>query len=151
MLNYFRTIYILLFLLLLSFTGCEYDGGDSNFHDVSPPKEDSIKVEISLGEYEIKEIIEVSEKISIPYKITISSGKIRSCVFKILNDTLPLDTINKLILIDELLSSTRVYPLSLNLRVSTQTGSIADIKDEEGVNFNDSILLYLKFINPESE
>jgi hypothetical protein len=51
--------------------------------------------------------------------------------------------------VDTLLAVNKTYPLKFSLWVSPQTGSLADIKGKEGVNFEDSTVLYLRFVDAQ--
>lgn len=135
---------LLVFILLL--ISCQYDNNSTAYYDVTPFK-DTVKASISFPGHLLKDTITLSKKDSIPYQMTISGGKTISEVWKL--DTLTLKIRNNHIRIDSLFTSGNTYRMKLSLHVSSQTGSLADIKGVEGVNFKDSTMLYVKFVEAE--
>lgn len=131
---------------MIILSSCQYDSKATAYYDVEP-LENAIHASISFPGHAMTDTITISKKDSIPYQITISGGKIISAVFKI--DTLTLKTKNNYIRIDSLFTSGNKYPVKLSLHVSTQTGSLADIKGVEGINFKDSVMLYVKFVKAQ--
>lgn len=142
---YFLKIGITFFLILL-FASCEYDSGATAYNNMTAPT-DSTKASISFPGYSLKDTIKLSEKDSIPYLLTITNGELRSSVFKL--GSVKLSAENNYIHIDTLLTTGRTYSLKYSLHVSSETGSLADIMEKEGVNYNDSTMLYVKFVDAE--
>ncbi|MBP1618551.1 MAG: hypothetical protein H6Q14_2378 [Bacteroidetes bacterium] len=147
MINSFnKAIYSSLSVAMLFFISCQYDNNSTVYYDVTPFS-DSITATTSFSGYALKDTVTLSAEDSIPYQITISSGELVSAVFRL--DTLTLTSENNYIQIDTIFTVGETYPLTLSLHVSTQTGSLADIKGLEGINFEDSTMLYVKFVEAE--
>lgn len=159
MLKYILKINVLFILSVYILISCQYDGGDDNFHTVQQSADDFIEVKLELAGYKFKDTIDILEDVRIPFQVTVSSGNIKNLRFSLdtttlKSDTLKFDTDSRKemegeIIVDWVSNTTKVYRLNFDLWVSTTTGSLADIKEREGVNLKDSILLYLKFVNPE--
>jgi hypothetical protein len=141
-----KAIYGFLSVVMLLFISCQYDSNSTVYYDVTPFK-DTIKASISFPGHALKDTITLSKKDSILYQITLSTGKMVSSGFRL--DTLTLKTKNNYVKIDSLFTAGETYPLKMSLHVSTETGSLADIKGVEGINFNDSTMLYVKFAEAE--
>ncbi|OJU37134.1 MAG: hypothetical protein BGN96_04110 [Bacteroidales bacterium 45-6] len=144
--TFHKTVCSLLTVGVLAFFSCQYDSNATVYYDVTPIK-DPITASLSFPGHALKDTITLSKKDSIPYQLLVSGGKTVSEVWKL--DTLTLKVRNKYIRIDSLFTAGNTYRMKLSLHVSSQTGSLADIKGVEGVNFKDSTMLYVKFVKAQ--
>lgn len=133
------SVCVLIFIL----SACEYDSNATVYYDVEP-MQDSINVSVTFPDYNIKDTVFISQADSIAYNLSISSGKLTSFAFVLDGDTLSSE--NNYVRIDSMLTTGDTYPLTLSMHVSSETGSLADIKGVEGYTMTDSTMLYVKFV-----
>lgn len=129
--------------LLLILHSCTYNSGDIAYYNIEKPSEDSIKVNFSITGFQPTDTLIYSANQVLAYQLSYSSGIIQKFYFVINNDTITPEN-NQIDISGTNLIKNTVYPLKMNLRISTGTGSLADIKGKEGINIQDKTVLYVK-------